>query len=234
MHRISLIILLHLVLSFSAQAEEPPGDSPDKDFGARVWNYLTEGASITAGVGGRSVGVDVTRIGTNDHGKIVENKEDELFLFYSTKARYFGTSNVGYSWLLNLSTMHLKEQELSDGSIVNLGTGIDGRFASIVPTVFYNFGDRHRGHHLRAGIGLGIGFADFSGDIVLTESTQTNDRVSVSNGASTVFFAFGVFIDYQWKNLIVRLSNAGPNIEYGGYDVNVSGTSLVLGYRYYL
>ncbi len=136
--------------------------------------------------------------------------------------------------MLNLSTIHLKEQELSDGSVVNLGTEVDGYFAYTVPTVFYNFGDRHRGHYFRTGIGLGIGVAEFNGDVVLTESTQPNDRVSISNGTSNVFLALGIFVDYQWDNFTVRLSTAGPNLEYNGYDINVSGSSLVFGYSYYL
>ncbi len=234
MFRANFLILLLLILSFSAHAEELPDNIPDQKFSTWLWDYLTVGASITGGIGGRIVTIDVTRQGTNDHGKIIENKENELFLLYSTKASYFGDSNVGFAWLLNLSTIHLREQVLSDGDIVNLGTEVNGVVATTVPTVFYNIGDRYRGHYLRAGIGVGIGVAKFNGDIVLTESTQLNDRVSISNGTSNIFVALGVFIDYQWENFALRLSTAGPNLNYNGYDINVSGTSLVLGYTYYL
>jgi len=234
MYRASLLILVQLLLSFSALAEEKPSYASDEKVSSRLWDYLTVGASITAGIGGRSVTIDVTRQGTNDHGKIIENKEDELFLLYSTRAGYFGNSNVGYAWLLNLSTIHLKEQELSTGNIVQLGTEVNGYFATVVPTVFYNFGDRHRGHYLRAGIGLGIGVAKFDGDIVLTESAKMNDRITISNGTSNIFLGLGVFIDYQWENFALKLSSAGPNLDYNGYNINVSGSSLMLGYTYYL
>lgn len=234
MYRASLLILLQLLLSFSALAEEQPGYASDEKVSSRLWDYLTVGASITAGIGGRSVTIDVTRQGTNDHGRIVENKADELFLLYSTRAGYFGNSNVGYAWLLNLSTIHLNEQELTDGNIVKLGTEVNGYFATVVPTVFYNFGDRYRGHYLRAGIGLGVGVANFDGDIELTESAQVNDLVTISNGTSDIFLGIGVFIDYQWENFAFRLSSAGPNLEYNGYDINVSGTSVMFGYTYYL
>jgi hypothetical protein len=215
-------------------AEESPDISSDEKFSTWLWDYLTVGASITAGIGGRIVTIDVTRQGTNDRGKIIENKENELFLLYSTKASYFGESNFGFAWLLNLSTFHLNEQEISGGDVVNLGTEVNGIVASTVPAFFYNIGDRHRGHYLRAGIGLGVGVAKFDGDIILTESSILNDRVSISNGTSNIFTAFGVFIDYQWGSFAIRASTAGPNLTYNDYDINVSGTSLVLGYTYYL
>ena len=227
-------MLLLLILSFSVHAEELPDSAPDKNFSALLWDYLTVGASVTGGFGGRSVTIDVTRKGTNDQGKILENRENEFFLLYSTRPSYFGDSNVGFSWLLNLSTIHLKEQEISGGNTVNLGTKVNGYFATTVPTVFYNVGDRYRGHYLRAGIGFGIGVAKFDGDIVLTDSALPNDRVTISNGTSNIFTAFGVFVDYQWKNFSIQLSTAGPNLDYNGYDINVSGTSLMFGYTYYL
>lgn len=234
MYRASLLILLQLLCCFSALAEEQPSYVSDEKLSSKLWDYLTVGASITAGVGGRSVTIDVTRQGTNDHGKIVENKADDLFLLYSTRASYFGNSNAGYAWLFNLSTINLNEQELSSGDIVQLDTEVNGYFATVVPTVFYNFGDRYHGHYLRAGIGLGIGVAKFDGDIVLTESGQMNDRITISNGTSNIFLGLGVFVDYQWENFALRLSSAGPNLEYNNYDINVSGTSLMLGYTYYL
>jgi hypothetical protein len=233
MYRACLLTLL-LVLPFSVHAEEHHGNVPDEKFSTWLWNYLTVGASFTAGVGGRTVAINVTRQGTDDQGKIFENKDHEFFLLYSTKANYFGNSNVGFAWLLNLSTIHLKEQAISGGDTVNLGTEVNGYFAITIPTVFYNIGDRYRGHYLRAGIGLGVGIAKFDGDIVLTDSAQPNDRVNISNGASNIFLAPGVFIDYQWENFALRLSTAGPNINYNGYDINVTETSLVLGYTYYL
>lgn len=234
MYKVFVLTLLQLLLSFSVHAEGHDSDVTDEKLSTWLWNYLTVGASVTAGIGGRSIAIDVKRDGTDGHGKILENRENEFFLLYSTKAGYFGGSNIGYAWLFNLSTLHLNEQEQQDGTIVNLGTEVDGYFAYTVPTIFYNFGDRYRGHYFRTGIGLGIGMAEFKGDIVLTESTQANDRVGISNGRSNIFFALGVFIDYQWQNFTVRLSTAGPNLEYSGYEMNVSDSSLVFGYTYYL
>lgn len=234
MCRAIFIIVLLQLLPFTVRAADSPVDLKEEKFSTWLWDYLTVGASVTVGLGGRQNSIDVTRSGTSNHGRIIQNSENAYFLLYSTKASYFGDSNIGYAALFNLSSINLKEQEQADGTVLNLGTEVNGYFASTVPTIFYNFGDRYRGHYLRAGIGFGIGVAEFNGEIVLTESTQPNDRIIISNGTSNVFLAAGIFIDYQWKNFAIQVSTAGPKLKYNGYDINVSGTSLMFGYTYYL
>ena len=78
MFRANFLILLLLILSFSVHAEEIPDNVPDEKFSTWLWNYLTVGASVTGGFGGRSVTIDVTRQGTNDQGKILENRDNEF------------------------------------------------------------------------------------------------------------------------------------------------------------
>ena len=210
------------------------GEQPRVSLSDQVWHYLTDGASITAGLGGRTISIDVTRKGTDDHGKMAEHNEDAQFLSYNTKASYFGQSNFGYSWMFNLSTFHLRAQERPSSETVNMGTEVEGIFAYAVPSIFYNFGDRHRGLYLRTGIGLGMGLAEFNGDVILTESSRANDRVEISNGTSNLFFALGLFVDFQWNYFTFRFASAGPNLEYDGYDINIADTSLMLGLSYYL
>lgn len=234
LQRIIILAFLQLFFISAAFSQDQMNDASQINLSDKLLNYLTDGASITAGIGGRSTSADVTRQGTEDHGKMIENVEDALFLTYNTKASYFGKSNAGYAWLFNLSTFNLKDQELANNQTVNLGTEVEGHFAYAVPTFFYNIGDRYRGHFLRTGIGLGIGLADFKGDVILTESFQTNDRVDISNGTSNVFFALGLFIDYQWNNFTIRIASAGPNINYNGYEINIADSSVMLGLTYYL
>lgn len=232
--QITALVTLQLLLTSTAFSGDQINTELQADLSDRLWHYLTDGASISAGVGGRTITIDVTRLGTEDHGKMIENIEDASFLTYNTKASYFGHSNVGYGWLFNVSTFHLKDQELPNQEVISLGTEVDGYFAYAIPTVFYNFGDRHRGHYLRTGIGLGVGVADFNGNVVLTESLIPSDRVDISNGTSNLFVAFGIFIDYQWQNFTIRIDSGGPNLKYDGYEMNVSGTSIMLGATYYL
>lgn len=233
MNKGSLLLLLLLLLPMIGHTQESDTITDD-GFSVWLWDYLTVGASVTVGLGGRSVVVDVTRQDTGDHGKLIDNKEEAYFIYYSTRAGYIGVSNVGYSWILNLSSINLTQQELASGEARDLGTRVNGYFATTVPTLFYNIGDRYQGHYLRAGVGVGVGIAKFEGDIILTESSRSNDRVTISNGTSNIFFAYGVFVDYQWQNFSISLTHSGPNLRYNEYDINVSGTSLVLGYTFYL
>jgi hypothetical protein len=229
----AIALLAFLLASPTAFADETSSDAGD-GFGDLMYDYFIDGASITLGIGGRTVAIDVTRKGSGDHGHLLDTNGEAYFLLYSTKAGYFGRSNIGYSWLLNLSTLNLDTQKSENAGTVDLNTEVNGYFFSAVPTIFYNIGDRYRGHYLRGGIGLGVGVAKFNGDIVLTESSTANDRVTISNGRSNVFLALGVFLDYQWENFTIRLSHSGPNIQYDNYDINVSGSSMLIGYTFYL
>ena len=209
-------------------------DSTSQPFNDWLWDYLTKGASVTAGIGGRSTNADVTRVATGDKGKLADKRENALFLTYSTRANYFKDSNFGYSWLFNVSTFRLHKQEINNNTDIDLGTEVKGYFAYVVPAFFYNIGDKRQGHYLRPGIGLGLGLAHFNGDIILTDSTISNDRIKISNGFSNLYFALGLFIDYQFNNFAIRLSSGGPNINDGKTEINFSDTSLMFGYTYYL
>ncbi len=81
MCRTVFLLLLQLLLS-SVHAEEQAVAVSDEKFSTWLWDYLTVGASLTAGIGGRSVAIDVEKHGTDNHGKIIENKDNEFF--YST------------------------------------------------------------------------------------------------------------------------------------------------------
>ncbi|MDH5178946.1 MAG: hypothetical protein OEZ39_07690 [Gammaproteobacteria bacterium] len=232
MHLITAMGLLVMMLPLNATAAEAQSTEP-LTYRDKLWNYLTDDASITVGLGGRGSSVTVTRIGTNDTGKLVDN-EDAWFLSYNTRAGYFKDSNFGYSWMFNLSSFEARHQELESKEIVNLNTRVQGYFAYLVPAVFYNFGAKQSHDWFRIGIGLGLGLAEFDGDIILTSSATPNDRVAVSNGPSNLFGALGFFIEWQRAPFTIRLAAAGPGLKYNGYEINVADTSLMLGYTHYL
>lgn len=228
-----MIIICQIGLSGSLLAEPGTKTEQSPAMSQKLWHYLTDGASVTVGLGGRQMSVQVTRIGTNDTGKLVENDENAWFLSYNTRASYFDNSNFGYSWMFNLSSFELHRQETAPKVTEDLGTRVEGYFAYAVPAFFYNLGDKYQGSWLRTGIGLGIGVAEFDGDIILTESSQPNDRVDISNGTSKVFLALGLFVEAQVRAFTFRVALAGPNVEYKGYDIGIGDTSVMLGYTHY-
>lgn len=210
-------------------AESDTDLAPNASLGELLVHYLVDGASITVGVGGRAISVEVQRIGTKDRGKLIDTDEDAYFFSYNLKDSYLDTSNVGYSWMFNLSSFELHKQEVEPKVTEDLGTRVEGEFAYIVPTLFYNWGDKYNGKHFRAGIGLGLGVAKFHGDIILTESSTPNDRAAISNGPSNLFFAAGLFLEGQIDYFTIRVANGGPELEYDGYKIKIKDTNIMIG-----
>lgn len=232
-----ILLLLGLGMPLVAHADRHADIQGENGSGMldTLYHYLTDGASITVGIGGRQTSVTVTRVDTQDNGKLVES-DDAWFLSYNTRASYFQESSLGYSWMFNLSSFSAHHQETATNPkvIEDLGTRVDGYFAYVVPTIFYNIGDKHRGTWLRIGVGLGLGLSEFSGDIILTNSTTPNDRVQISNGPSNLFFAGGLSIEGQIDYFTFRVSVAGPGVNYDGYKIDIGDTSVMLGYTHHL
>lgn len=233
-YRLIVLVICSIALSGPLLAEPGAKNEQTQRMSQKLWHYLTDGASITAGAGGRQMSVEVTRAGTDDRGKLVENDENAWFLSYNTRASYFANSMFGYSWMFNLSSFELHQQETAPEVAEDLGSRVEGYFAYAIPAFFYNLGDKYKGTWLRTGIGLGMGVAEFDGDIILTESKQANDRVDISNGASKIFIAVGLFVEAQVESFTFRIAIAGPNVEYKGYNIGIGDTSLMLGYTHYL
>lgn len=229
----SLVCACLLWVAMPLTAEPAMSGQELSGLGQTLWNYLTDGASITVGIGSRQTGVTVTRLNTEDTGKLVE-QEGTWFLSYNTRASYFRESDFGYRWMFNLSSFEAYHQETAPEVIEDLGTHVDGYFAYVVPTIFYNFGDKYRGNWFRFGIGLGLGMTEFHGDIILTDSTRPNDRVTISNGPSNLFFAGGLFIEAQLSAFTFRIATAGPGLQYEGYKIDIGDTSVMLGYTHHL
>ncbi len=207
-------------------------DDQEPSMREKVWHYMVNGASISAGIGARVISLDVKRIGTENKGKLVDKDENAFFLSYNLKANYFDHSNIGYSWMFNISSFELDQQEVLPEVTKDMGTHVQGHFAYAVPAFFYNFGNKHQGSHLRLGFGIGLGIAEFQGDIILTDSTKKNDRADISNGPSNVFVAGGLFIEGQWGYFTARFATAGPSLEYNGYEIKIADSSIMLGVTY--
>src|SRR4051812_30306680 len=136
-----------------AGAQDAP--AAPMSFPAKVWDYLVTGASLTVGVGGRESSMTVKRLSDNASGKLVQRDEKSYFLLYNTRPAFFGDSKMGYDFMFNLSTFSMDQQEIDKNVYQDLGTGGQGRFAYVVPTVFRMWGDHLHGTYFKAGVGLG-------------------------------------------------------------------------------
>ena len=205
----------------------------NRTFGQRFYDYWVDGASLTLGVGTRETGVKVTRLSDGANGKLVHRNEEAYFLSYSTKPSYFRHSDFGYNWMFNLSNFKLNKQQTGSDTFTDLGTRMSGRFAYVVPTLFYNWGDKYKGSYVRTGIGLGFGVTTFDGDIILTDSGIPNDRITLSHKRTDIQFAASFFIEARKNNWGLIISAAGPTLQENGYEIEVSDVSANLGYSYF-
>jgi hypothetical protein len=215
--------------AFPAVAQdEPPAP---KSYSEAIWDYLTNGASLTVGIGGREADLTVKRLSDNASGKLVQRNEKSYFLNYSTRPIFFDDSKFGYDFVFNLSTFHMSQQETSKNVYQDLGTGGNGKFAYVVPTLFYMWGDHRQGTYFKSGVGLGVGIATFDGDIILTDSA-TQDRVQFSHKTTDLRLASSLVLEARWKNWGLLLSAAGPNVQQDGYEFQLGDIAFSFGYRF--
>jgi len=222
-----LLLAFGLASNAVAQDELPAPTS----YSAAIWDYLTNGSSLTIGIGGRESDLTVKRLSDNASGKLVQRNEKSYFLSYSTRPTFFDDSHFGYDFVFNLSTFQMNQQEIAKNVYQDLGTGGSGKFAYVVPTLFYMWGDHRHGTYFKSGIGLGAGVATFDGDIILTDSA-TQDRVQFTHKTTELSFASSVVLEGRWNNWGLRFTAAGPSLQQDGYEFQIGDIALSFGYRY--
>ena len=215
-------------ISPALAADEPPAP---KSYTAVIWDYLATGSSLTVGIGGREADLTVTRLSDNASGKLVQRNERSYFLSYSTRPIFFGETKFGYDFVFDLSTFHMGQQQTANNVYQDLGTGGSGKFAYVVPTLFYMWGDHRQGTYFKAGIGLGVGIATFDGNIVLTDST-TQEQVTFSNKSTDLHFASSLEMEARWKNWGILITAAGPSLQQNGYEYQLGDIAFSFGYRF--
>lgn len=223
------ILLLAFGLAFQAMAQDEfPAPA---SYSAAIWDYLTVGSSLTLGIGGREADLTVKRLSDNASGKLVQRNEKSYFLSYSTRPTFFDDSKFGYDFVFNLSTFHMGQQEVAKNTYLDLGTDGRGKFAYVVPTLFYMWGDHRHGTYFKSGIGLGAGIATFDGDIILTDSA-TQDRIAFSHRTTDLRVASSLVLEGRWNNWGIRFTAAGPSLEQDGYEFQLGDIAFSFGYRF--
>lgn len=227
----SRLLISLLAIGFASHAAAQDEVPEPTSYSAVIWDYLTNGSSLTIGIGGRESDLTVKRLSDNASGKLVQRNERSYFLSYSTRPAFFNDSHFGYDFMFNLSTFHMNQQEISKNVYQDLGTGGNGKFAYFVPTIFYMWGDHRLGTYFKSGIGLGAGVATFDGDIILTDSA-TQDRIQFSHKTTELRFASSVALEGRWRNWGFLLTAAGPDLQQDGYEFQIGDIALSFGYRY--
>jgi hypothetical protein len=134
--------------------------------------------------------------------------------------------------MFNLPSFHMDQQATASNNHLYLGTGGSGKFACVVPTLFYLWGNLRQGTYLKAGKGPGAGIATFDGDIILTDSARQRITSIFSHKTIDLHLASSLILEGRWDNWGFLLSLAGPNMQQDGYSIQVTDISLNFGYRY--
>ena len=220
------LAILALTASSSVLAQEPPAT-----FGARLYDYLINGASVTVGLGTHQGEITVRDKATNAAGKIVDRDNTAWFLSYSTRPSFIGSSKWGYNFMASYTTFNADKQEVGKNDFRDLGTRLHGSVASVVPTIFYQLGEHGpKGAYLRGGIGLGLGVTKYEGDLYLTGGTTP---VSVSSGHYDLKLAGSLYLDARYRHFGFTITAAGPSYEDDRYRYSVTDVSGHVNFTYY-
>jgi hypothetical protein len=217
----------------------PPAATREKEPGAAgtfwswLWNYLTDGASLTAGIGTRMADLRVTDKATGATGTIAQRDEEAYFVSYSTRPSFVRDTRFGYTFLFNYTTFNMDRQKVADNVYEDLGTRVRGRVAYIVPTVFYQLGEHGpRGAYVRLGAGAGLGVAKYEGTIILGYPHSTT-ATPISNGNYGLKFAASLLLEARYRSWGVTLNAAGPSYEDRQYRYNLTDLSSFINFTVY-
>lgn len=207
-------------------------DKPETTSG-RLYDYLTNGASVSVGFGVHQGDVIVRDKATGAAGKLSDRDNTAWFLSYSTRPSFFRDSKFGYNLMLSYTTFNADKQEVAKDDFRDLGTRLHGRVASIVPTLFYQWGDYGpKGAYVRTGLGLGLGIVKFDGDIILNYPANTT-RVSVSSNNYDLKIAGSVYLEARYRHFGFTVTGAGPSYEDDKYHYSVADIAAYLSATYY-
>lgn len=212
-------VLIFVIIAF-------PGISS----GDTLVGNLLSAYRLTPGISLRSTDLDVYNKGSSDpNGTLSEDFSYWPFITLGSPYKYFGASNWGGLMEYSFSVFELDQQLVND-ELVDLGTSVKGYYAFVTPTVFYSFsGQRPHGKYdqtVIAGLGIGLGYLNASGDIIFTETTQQRVDIDVSGAA----LAVTLFLDYRFGNYVTRITGGLTSHSKGAYDYDAFGFTWGFGY----
>ena len=185
---------------------------------------------LIPGITMKSTDFDVyNKDSSNTNGTLSEDISYSPFILLGSPYRFFGESNWGGLMEYSFSRFELNQQLVND-ELVDLGTSVKGYYAYVTPTLFYSFtGQKPSGKYDQtfiAGLGVGAGYLNGSGDIIFTETTQQRHEIDISGPA----LAVSLFVEYRFSHFVTRISGRGTTFTHGDYDYDAFGFLWSFGY----
>lgn len=238
----SLILILILLPGISpcpalAQGSHLPGDHEPlipPDILSPNW-YA--GYNLTVGLAVKTVYFTVSERGSNiELGTLTNQAQITPSLLFATPFYYFtDPQRSAFGWYLESGYSSFKADRQvvgADLKEVDMGTSVEGEYLYITPVVFYNWGDPYvtaeHGVAFKFGIGVGLGYLQARGNIVLTESTNQVEPVNVDKYGGAV----SVILDLHIQNIVMRIVTGGPSPSSGNRVYTLQEQYFALGYNF--
>jgi len=232
-----LVFLSIFIIPAISFSDEPPADEK---------KHWYNGIILDIGVTASQVQLDVEEF--EDGSKVSDGTlSTEIsyapFITAGSKYRYFGGTKFGYNIQITFSGFRVDKQDFDDDDLEDVGTSAKGYFVYALPVFFYNLGDKvfenGKGKSLKFGIGVGVGYLEVEGDIILTnleDGSQEKHDFDVST--DPIDLAAFVMMDVRYNKWLLRISGGGPWIvnwnDEDGYEFGLFDISMSLAYSFHL
>jgi len=141
----------------------------------------------------------------------------------------YGKHPWGWYTEFEAKPFQLNQQLVSD-QVVDLETVVNGWFWHVTPVVFYRWqiSKNTDVFHIMQGLGVGLGYQDVSGRMILTED-MSNEAVHIDSSGFDL--SVSVMTEFQYQFWLVRIHAGGPILDQKNFSTAVFDLSLELAYR---
>jgi hypothetical protein len=185
------------------------------------------GAELILGIALRDSDISVQDADSGRELARVSDKQRVVPQFVlKTRDRHFGESSFG--WFVDFGEGYVRGDRQRD---VDLGTTLSAVYWQLTPTVFYDFnrGAPVDASHFRAGFGLGLGYMDISGDVILTNEPGQPRRTYKEEKYT---YSLGIFLEYSKSDWLFQIKHYGPQARSDGVRFSSENLTLVFGRRF--
>ena len=200
---------------------------------AEAGSAAPSGYRLTAGVSVKEVTFQYFR-SENDSSPAGEMTEgmDLTYVLRAESPYFMGKKGkFGYYLEFGLSGFSMSKQNV-DLEEKELGTSMKGRFFYITPVSFfpiYGFENQNDSLSILGGAGLGIGYLDAKGEMILTED-GSGERHVVDVGGFGI--AVSILLEFRYGRWMSRIYGGGPFLDRRGSTYSIFGFSWDFGYSF--
>jgi hypothetical protein len=203
---VKLILFTFIFWSINAQASD------------NEWSY-------SIGLNVKQLSLDVYEKGKTDpEGILTEDFTFTPEFGLESKITYLSESSWGYKYAFNFGWFEMTTQEV-DLEDIDLNTSTKGYYLYAMPVAVYDFHKGKENSSLLLGFGVGLGYLNASGDIILTESSP---QTKLDFDFSELTYSYGLFFEYEINSWSYSVNLYGPEVSDGDYEYSLFDFGLTV------